>query len=82
MNMKSVKQVVRVQPGHRVEVVAPELKEGSLVNVVIAPCGERNEGSPNSVLAFLDALPVGPRAFASWEEYEIHLRQERDAWDR
>ena len=35
-----------------------------------------------SVLSFIDSLPAGPRAFATWDEYEQHLRQERDSWDR
>ena len=30
-----------------------------------------------SALEFLESLPPGPRAFQSWEEYEQHLREER-----
>ncbi len=77
----TVKQIVRVQPGHRVEVVVPELAEGELVDVVIEPCG-RPTVQHESVLAFIDSLPDGPRAFPTWDEYEQHLRQERDSWDR
>jgi hypothetical protein len=35
-----------------------------------------------SVLEFLESLPPGPRAFKTWEEYEQHLREEKDAWER
>ena len=72
--MLSVKQVVRVQPGHRVEIVAPEFAEGDLVDVVV----QSSEPSVRhgSVLSFIDSLPDGPRAFATWDEYEQHLRQE------
>ena len=35
----------------------------------------------HDVLSFIDALPDGPRAFATWEEYERHLQCERDSWD-
>ncbi len=37
---------------------------------------------PNDLLSFIDSLPEGPRAFATWEEYERHLRDERNSWDR
>jgi hypothetical protein len=79
--MPSIERVARVLPGHRVEVVVPELDEGLLVNVVIEPCGNRpTSGQP--ILTFLDSLPDGPRALPTWAEYERFLRQERDAWDR
>ena len=35
-----------------------------------------------SALEFLESLPPGPRAFKTWEEYEQHLREERNSWDR
>ena len=31
---------------------------------------------------FLESLPPGPRAFKTWEEYEQHVREEKDTWDR
>jgi hypothetical protein len=77
----TVKQILRVKPGHRVEVVAPELAEGELVDVLVLACG-RQRAQHESVLAFIDSLPDGPRAFGTWDEYERHLRQERESWDR
>ena len=54
----TLKQIVRLKAGHRVEVIAPELAEGDLVDVVIQPC--RPSLSPHaSVLEFLDTLPKG-----------------------
>ena len=35
-----------------------------------------------SMLEFLESLPPGPRAFPTWEEYERHLQEEKDAWER
>ncbi len=35
-----------------------------------------------SMLEFLKDLPPGPRAFDSWQDYEQHLREEKEAWDR
>lgn len=79
--MTSVKHVLRVLPGHRVEIVAPELSEGDVVDVIVTPRTVRTDPA-TSVVAFVDSLPPGPRAFASWDEYEQHLRQEKEAWDR
>ena len=79
--MVLVRKVARVQTGHRVEVVVPELPEGDLVNVVVEPWDNQPQ-CRESVLTFLDSLPEGPRAFATWEEYEQHLRQEGDSWDQ
>lgn len=80
--MKTIKRTSQVQPGHRVEVVAPEFAEGDLVDVVILPRGAADVLSPESVISFIDALPDGPRACATWEEYERHLGQERNSWER
>lgn len=38
--------------------------------------------SGHDILSFIDSLPEGPRAFATWDEYEQHLKHERDSWDR
>jgi hypothetical protein len=35
-----------------------------------------------SMLEFLESLPPGPRAFKTWEDYDQHLREEKNAWDR
>ena len=70
-----------VLPGHRIEISAPELPEGARVQVdVVVP----DEPKPRrlSMLEFLESLPPGPRAFPTWDEYERHLREEKDSWDR
>jgi hypothetical protein len=70
-----------VLPGHRVEVTAPELPEGIKVEVIVVV---PDEAKPQfgSVLDFLESLPAGPRAFKTWEEYERHLQEERNSWQR
>jgi hypothetical protein len=77
--MTVVRQVARVLPGHRVEIVAPELAEGDLVDVIVLPHAVPTKAG-QSVIEFLDTLPDGPRAFATWEEYEQHLRDQKLAW--
>ena len=70
-----------VLPGHRLEVTAPELPEGAKVEVIVV-LPEQPEPQFGSVLEFLESLPPGPRAFKTWEEYEQHLREEKDSWER
>ena len=47
----------------------------------LAPDGSIS-GARLSMLEFLESLPPGPRAFQTWEDYEQHLREEKDAWER
>lgn len=76
----SLRLETTVLPGHRLEIHTPELPEGAKVEVIIhLPNGEPQFGS---ALEFLESLPPGPRAFNTWEEYEQHLREERDSWER
>jgi hypothetical protein len=70
-----------ILPGHRLEVIAPELPDGVKVEVIVVLPG-KPQPQFGSALEFLESLPTGPRAFKTWEEYEQHLREEKDAWDR
>jgi hypothetical protein len=70
-----------VLPGHRLEITSPELPEGARVEVIVL-LPEQPQPRFGSVLEFLESLPPGPRAFPTWDEYERHLREERDSWDR
>lgn len=79
--MQTMKQV-RVRAGNLVEVVSTEFNEGELVDVVVTPSLQATPRRASTVIEFLDSLPAGPRAFPSWNEYEDHLRAERESWDR
>jgi hypothetical protein len=70
-----------VLPGHRLEITAPELPDGARVEAIVVLL-EKPKPEFGSVLEFLESLPPGPRAFPTWEEYEQHLREEKDAWER
>ena len=70
-----------ILPGHRLVISDPELPEGARVEVIIV-VPEKAEPQYGSALEFLESLPPGPRAFKTWEEYEQHLREEKDAWER
>ena len=51
----------RVQSGNKIEITAPELKEGQDVDVFLIPRPSVS-GPRRSVLEFLDSLPPGPRS--------------------
>jgi hypothetical protein len=72
-----------VLPGHRIEFNSPELPEGAKVDVLVV-WPEKPEPRRISMLEFLETLPPGPspRCFPTWEEYERHLQEEKNAWER
>ena len=79
--MKTIQFKSIVLPGRRIEVCNPELPEGGTVEVtVIVPDGIAP--ARRTILDYLDSLPVGPRSYPSWEEFEKGLQTEKDAWDR
>lgn len=80
--MRTVLQMeATVLPGRRLEISVPELPEGANVEVIIV-LAEKSQLRFASALEFLESLPPGPRALPTWEEYEQHLREEKEAWDR
>jgi hypothetical protein len=80
-----MQQVLRLQttvlPGHRIEVSASELPEGSTVELIVMLPATAT-AAPRTILDFLDALPPGPRSYPTWEEFESDFQAEREAWDR
>ncbi len=70
-----------VLPGHRLEISDPALPEGAKVEVIVV-LPETPQRQRMSMLDFVKTLPPGPRAFPTWEEYERHLQEEKDAWER
>jgi hypothetical protein len=71
----------RVQSGNKIEITAPELREGQDVDVFLVP--RPSESLPRrSVLELLDSLPPGPRSAPTWDEIERRFQEGRDSWDR
>ena len=71
----------QVGPGHRIEIVAPELAEGEQMEVILLPLKERNAPA----ISMIDLLlsPNRPvRDAVYWEERERELQESRDSWDR
>lgn len=82
----ALRVTTRVLPGHRVEIVAPELPDGEAVDVFVVMPTPLQSTKPArttvSLMEFLDSLPPGPRSAATWEEVESNLQEDRNSWDR
>lgn len=80
----AMKLTTTVLPGRRIEFSAPELIEGEEVELIVM----RSEQEPvsvqefqSSLLDFLHTVPPGPRPYATWDEYDRALQEEKDAWE-
>jgi hypothetical protein len=70
-----------VLKGHRIEIAHPQLPEGAPVELIVL-VGERVGARKTLYQRFLEnPADRSPQAFATWEEYEHQLREERDRWD-
>jgi hypothetical protein len=80
--MSTISTATLVLPGGRIELQSPQLREGDTVRVTVETAVASRRRGGQSLLAFLDSLPPGPRSAASWKELEDRIQEERDAWDR
>ena len=79
MNM-ALQVETKVLPGNRIEVQAPELREGQEATVFIVlrdyPAG------PKRPLRDILAEYKGPTSFRTAEEVDAYIRAERNSWDK
>ncbi len=82
----AIKLRTTVLAGRRIAVDAPELPEGTTVELIILPEFEdRNPNVPpkfKDVVEFLDSLPENRHTPQEWEAIDRELQQEKDAWER
>ncbi len=81
----ALKITTHVLPGHRVEIVAPELADGQRVEVSVVasePASSPGAEGRTSIWELIQTLPPGPRSASTWEEIERNLQEDRDSWDR
>jgi len=69
-----------VQPGHKLEITAPELVEGENVEVIVV-LPETTTRLRRAALDVIESLE-GHRLFDTPAEVDMHIKKERDAWDR
>lgn len=70
-----------ILPGNRLEICNPDLPVGSVVEVTVTVL-EKPIPRRTPIAEFLISLPVGPRVFSTWEEYEQQLRDEKGSWEQ
>ena len=74
-----------VLPGHRIEITALELPEGTSVELIVLP--DLPPSSPEAVcpfkdvIEFLDSLTPVQRTPEEWDEVEREFQAERASWD-
>ncbi len=81
----ALKITTHILPGHRLEIVAPELAEGQPVEVFVVasePAPAPKAEGRTSIWELIQTLPPGPHSASTWEEIERNLQEDRDAWDR
>lgn len=70
-----------VLSGGRIEITAPEFREGEAVDVFLV--GSQPASRPRRHMVDLMAsFPSGPRSGKTWDEIEERLQTERDSWER
>ena len=77
MTQTAIQFQTTVLAGHRIEVSAMELPEGSQVTVTVALA----QPSPKRRLGDILAGYAGGQLFRTAEEADTHLLEERDSWD-
>lgn len=75
--LNELRQTAIVQPGGVVEICSPELPAGATVEVIILLESTSNE-SGKSLTSFIGAAKG---SFATLEEVDQFIRQERDSWE-
>ncbi|RCJ34787.1 hypothetical protein A6770_16650 [Nostoc minutum NIES-26] len=75
--LSGIKQKVIVQPGGVVEICSPELPTGATVEVIIL-LESPPQQSEKSLTSFIGSTKG---SFATPEEVDRFIRQERDAWE-
>lgn len=73
--LHAIRQKVTVQAGGRIELVSPELTEGTQAEVIVI-----EESSPPRTRRLTDLVGQGRGAFPTPEEADAFLRREREAW--
>jgi hypothetical protein len=73
--LTALRQKAVVQPGGVIQINAPELKPGTLTEVVVLV-----EAAERPLASMLDLLGAGRGSFASPSEVDQFLRRERESW--
>jgi hypothetical protein len=78
----TVRMTTTVLPGHKIEITAPELPVGGLVEVMVtvsASTPSATEGK--GILDFINSSPFR-KTVEEWEQFERDFQEEKNSWDR
>ncbi len=81
----ALRRTATVLKGSRIEVTAPELPEGAVVELIVlrdlSAAPPIAAGAP-SVLDYIGSLPKNRHTSAEWAAIERELREDKLSWDR
>ena len=69
----------RIQPGNRLEIIDPQLRDGASVEVFVVD-EDTQEDERRSAWEIIRDLP-GARLFKTAEEVDRYIEEERNSWD-
>lgn len=77
--LNAIRQQAIVKPGGVIELTLPELSEGTLVEVIvlIENSDQLDQASPS----LTNLIGTAPDSFATPEEADQFIREQRDEWD-
>lgn len=78
---QSVKQAVVVEADGRIVIHVPQLKPGTHADVIVVERSERDQGDQSGTVRLSSLIGSCRGMFATPEEADGFLTQERDAWD-
>ncbi|MBM3492754.1 MAG: hypothetical protein FJX72_00300 [Armatimonadetes bacterium] len=81
----ALRRTARVLPGSRIEMTAPELPEGALVELIVLrdlSSGRPDSEGASSVLDYIESMPEDRHTQAEWAAIERELREDKASWDR
>lgn len=78
--LNAIKQQIIVKPGGVIELTLPELSEGAIVEVIVL-FQDSSELAKETARSLTSLIGSAPGSFATPEEADQFIRQERDTWD-
>lgn len=83
MTQTMIRVKTKVLSGSRVEFTAPELAEGTNIELIVMPEEPTEETPPQqfaNVMEFLKSLPPSKLTMEDWERIEESIREEKNSW--
>lgn len=78
--LNAIKQQTVVKPGGVIELTLPELSEGAIVEVIVL-FQDSSELAKETARSLTSLIGSAPGSFATPEEANQFIRQERNDWD-